>query len=151
MRIFCEALLEGHSIAVCGPAPDAIRELLGSLGANVQERGTPPLDALVCAHRSDDGHLADIWSTVHAVATEVFIPAKRGRILLLAARGRGESARAGLENLARTLSVEWARFGITTVAIAPGAATSEDDLATLVAFLCSKAGAYYSGCCFDLR
>ncbi len=151
MRIFREALLKGHSIAVCGPVPEAIRGLLGSLGANVQDRAATPLDALVCAHRSDDELLADTWSTVHAVAAEVFIPAQAGQILLLAPTGRGESARAGLENLARTLSVEWARFGVTTAAIAPGATTGEDDLAALVAFLCSEAGAYYSGCCFELR
>ena len=61
-----------------------------------------------------------------------------------------EPARAALENLARTLSVEWARFGITTVAVTPGAATSDDELARLVAFICSPAGSYFSGCRFDL-
>ena len=60
------------------------------------------------------------------------------------------SPRAGLENLARTLSVEWARFGITTVAVVPGAGTSDDQLAQLIAFLCSPAGAYYSGCRVDV-
>jgi NAD(P)-dependent dehydrogenase (short-subunit alcohol dehydrogenase family) len=46
--------------------------------------------------------------------------------------------------------VEWARFGITAVAIVPSAATTEEELATLVAFLCSPAGSYFSGCRFDL-
>jgi NAD(P)-dependent dehydrogenase (short-subunit alcohol dehydrogenase family) len=57
---------------------------------------------------------------------------------------------AALENLARTLSVEWARFGITTVAVVPSATTSDHELAQLVAFLCSPAGAYFSGCRLDL-
>jgi NAD(P)-dependent dehydrogenase (short-subunit alcohol dehydrogenase family) len=59
-------------------------------------------------------------------------------------------ARAALENLARTLSVEWARYGITSAAIAPGARTSDDDLAELVCFLVSVAGDYFSGCLFEL-
>lgn len=61
-----------------------------------------------------------------------------------------EAARAGLENMARTLSIEWARRGIRPVAIHPGAETSPAEVAELVAFLASPAGAYYSGCRFDL-
>lgn len=151
MQIFREALLEGRTIAVSGPAPAAIAALLASLGATLRQKASPPLDALVCVQGSDDELLTDTWSVVQTVASEVLIPAKAGRILLISPHERGEPARAGLGNLARTLSVEWARFGITTVAIAPGADTGEKDLATLVAFLCSEAGAYYSGCRFDLR
>ncbi len=61
-----------------------------------------------------------------------------------------EAARAGLENMARTLSIEWARRGIRPVAITPGRTTSPAEIAELVAFLASPAGAYYSGCRFDL-
>jgi NAD(P)-dependent dehydrogenase (short-subunit alcohol dehydrogenase family) len=61
-----------------------------------------------------------------------------------------EAARAGLENMARTLSIEWARRGIRPVAITPGQTTSPAEIAELVAFLASPAGAYYSGCRFDL-
>jgi NAD(P)-dependent dehydrogenase (short-subunit alcohol dehydrogenase family) len=63
---------------------------------------------------------------------------------------QAEAARAGLENMARTLSIEWARRGIRPVAITPGTATSPAEIAELVAFLASPAGAYYSGCRFDL-
>ena len=61
-----------------------------------------------------------------------------------------EAARAGLENMARTLSIEWARLGIRPVAIHPGARRRRRRVAELVAFLASPAGAYYSGCRFDL-
>jgi NAD(P)-dependent dehydrogenase (short-subunit alcohol dehydrogenase family) len=75
-------------------------------------------------------------------------------ILLLApppGDAHAEAARAGLENLARTLSIEWARLGIRPVAIHPGTDTPAGEVAELAAFLASPAGAYYSGCRFDLR
>ena len=56
------------------------------------------------------------------------------------------AARAGLENLARTLSIEWSRHAITTVAIAPAPDTDAGELAALCAYLASPAGAYFSGC-----
>jgi NAD(P)-dependent dehydrogenase (short-subunit alcohol dehydrogenase family) len=131
-----------------------------------------PLDALVCGPGSGEGDpktesgpsthrfdhralsLEQQWAAVSALANASFIPARRGRIALLAPRPDGhlhvEAVQAALENLARTLSVEWARFGITTVAIAPGPASSDEEIAMLVAFLCSPAGGYFSGCRFDL-
>lgn len=62
-----------------------------------------------------------------------------------------DAARAGLENLGRTLSIEWARHGITALTIAPGTATSSGEVAALTAYLASPAGAYFSGCLLDLR
>jgi hypothetical protein len=61
-----------------------------------------------------------------------------------------EAARAGLENMARTLSIEWARRGIRPVAITPSTTTSPAEIAELVAFLASPGGSYYSGCRFEL-
>ncbi|MGO9487783.1 MAG: hypothetical protein ACLQBB_02000 [Solirubrobacteraceae bacterium] len=100
--------------------------------------------------------LGACWNAARAVAGGCFLPEGRGgRILLLApAAGAGEHAgavAAGLENLARTLSVEWARHGVTTVAIAPGPGTDAGTLAAIVAYLASPAGAYFSGCLLDLR
>jgi hypothetical protein len=46
--------------------------------------------------------------------------------------------------------VEWARYGVTTVAIAPGERTTDDELAELVCFLVSEAGDYFTGCAFEL-
>ena len=68
-----------------------------------------------------------------------------------AAGPRADAARAGLENLARTLSTEWARHGITVVTVAPGDGTAADEVAALCAYLASPAGAYFSGCQLDLR
>jgi NAD(P)-dependent dehydrogenase (short-subunit alcohol dehydrogenase family) len=81
------------------------------------------------------------------------IPGGGGRIVLLAPRpgdAIAAGARAGLENLARTLSVEWARVQVRPVAILPGEVTSPAEVAELVAFLASPAGEYYSGCAFEL-
>ena len=76
-----------------------------------------------------------------------------GKVLLLApppGSAHAEAARAGLENLARTLSIEWARFGVRLVAVHPGPETEPAELAELAAFLASRAGEYYSGCLFEL-
>jgi NAD(P)-dependent dehydrogenase (short-subunit alcohol dehydrogenase family) len=96
------------------------------------------------------------WDVTRATVNTAFLPARRGgRILYIApAPGAGEradAARAGLENLARTLSIEWARHAITLVAIAPAASTSAGEVAALAAYLASPAGAYFSGCLLDLR
>jgi NAD(P)-dependent dehydrogenase (short-subunit alcohol dehydrogenase family) len=102
------------------------------------------------------GCLQASWELTHAVANEAFLARGRaGRILYIApAPGVGahaEAARAGLENLARTLSIEWARHRVTPVTIAPGAQTAAAEVAVLCAYLASPAGAYFSGCLLDLR
>ena len=90
------------------------------------------------------------WSAIHAG----FGADRAGQALIVAPRpGAGPFAgalRAGLENLARTLSIEWSRYGWRTVTILPGAGTSDAEAAEIVAFLASPAGAYYSGCALTL-
>jgi NAD(P)-dependent dehydrogenase (short-subunit alcohol dehydrogenase family) len=105
--------------------------------------------------------LEGAWEATAAVVNGAFLPAARGgRIVYLApAPGadrskivqQADAARAGLENLARTLSVEWARHEITTVTIALGDTTAPGEVGALVAYLASPAGAYFSGCQLDLR
>ena len=64
----------------------------------------------------------------HAVATKHMIPRKKGRILnIIANVARGfpgmvhtGAARAGVENMTKTLAVEWAQHNIQVNAIAPG-------------------------------
>jgi NAD(P)-dependent dehydrogenase (short-subunit alcohol dehydrogenase family) len=97
------------------------------------------------------------WSVTRALAEAVFLKdGGGGRVVYVApAPDAGEHAdatRAGLENLARTLSIEWARHAITAVTIAPGAsAGAAGEVAALTAYLASPAGAYFSGCLLDLR
>lgn len=62
------------------------------------------------------------------VATRAMIPAKRGRIVMVTAMvARGfpgmshtGAARAGVENLVKTLSIEWAAHGLRVNCVAPG-------------------------------
>ena len=97
------------------------------------------------------------WSVTRALAEAVFLKDEGGgRVVYVApAPDAGEYAdatRAGLENLARTLSIEWARHTITVVTIAPEAsAAAAGEVAALTAYLASPAGAYFSGCLLDLR
>jgi NAD(P)-dependent dehydrogenase (short-subunit alcohol dehydrogenase family) len=99
------------------------------------------------------------WDVTRAVVNHAFLATETspttGRIVYLAPTPQaGEfagAACAGLENLGRTLSTEWARHGITLVTIAPGEATAAGEVAALCAYLASPAGAYFSGCLLDLR
>ena len=81
------------------------------------------------------------------------VGAAGGKLLLIApppCDAGAQAARAGLENLARTLSVEWSQYGIRTAALLPGEATDPEEVAELAAFLASNAGDYYSGCHFRM-
>jgi citronellol/citronellal dehydrogenase len=95
------------------------------------------------------------WTLTRAVANAAFLPDGRGgRVVLIAPADGAEHSRAaaaGLENLARTLATEWARYAITIVAVAPGRSPAADELSTLLAYLASPAGAYFSGCLLDMR
>jgi NAD(P)-dependent dehydrogenase (short-subunit alcohol dehydrogenase family) len=105
--------------------------------------------------------LESAWDATRAVVNHAFLPDESSpstrRIVYLAPGGRGKfgefagAARAGLENLSRTLSTEWARHGITVVTIALGDTTTAGEVAALCAYLVSPAGAYFSGCLLDLR
>jgi NAD(P)-dependent dehydrogenase (short-subunit alcohol dehydrogenase family) len=118
-------------------------------GAGLFERADPP-EALAET-------LEACWDVTRALANRAFVgDSAGGRILLLAPRsepgaGNAAAAAAGLENLARTLSIEWARYGITVLAIAPGLETMANEVGALCAWLASPAGAYFSGCLLDLR
>jgi NAD(P)-dependent dehydrogenase (short-subunit alcohol dehydrogenase family) len=97
------------------------------------------------------GPLADAWRAIHAVAVEALIPDGAGGRIVLIGPARANPAAtppvtAGLENLARTLSVEWARFGITAVCLDPGPDSGSAQVAELAAFVLSRAGGYLSGC-----
>jgi citronellol/citronellal dehydrogenase len=95
------------------------------------------------------------WTVTRAVFNLAFLPAQGGRVLYLAPRSDGGAhsgpALAGLENLSRTLSIEWSRHRVTAVTIAPGPATPAGEVAALATYLASPAGDYFSGCLLDLR
>jgi NAD(P)-dependent dehydrogenase (short-subunit alcohol dehydrogenase family) len=100
------------------------------------------------------GSLAASWNAARAAGLAFISAEGGGRIVAIGPAAGSEhalAAVASLENLARTLSIEWARYGITTVAVAPAAATSREELAVLACWLLSPAGAYFSGCLLDLR
>jgi NAD(P)-dependent dehydrogenase (short-subunit alcohol dehydrogenase family) len=141
----------------------------GSLGEDPQAvgdwaRARAPLHALVHDAGATfgeggadalNGALELAWVVVREVATGALIPAGQpAKVLLIAPRPDAgpfaDAATAALENLARTLSVEWARYGVTAAMIAPGAGTPDAQLAELVCFLVSEAGDYFSGCRLDL-
>jgi hypothetical protein len=150
-------VLNGVRVRVegAGPLGEAVRARAEALGALASP---DTLDVLVvdaaALFASAEGvdavraALDGAWAAIQPEATGAKL------ILLLApppGDAHAEAARAGLENLARTLSIEWARLGIRPVAIHPGAQTPAGEVAELAAFLASPAGAYYSGCRFDLR
>jgi citronellol/citronellal dehydrogenase len=119
------------------------------------------------------------WLMSHAAATKAFIPGGGGKILSVTLSPHNGmpgmvhsgAARAAVENMMRTLAIEWARFGITTCAIAAGQFATEtlltkyprevvesidhsipvgrtgrpEEVAWLMAYLASPAGDFYSG------
>jgi NAD(P)-dependent dehydrogenase (short-subunit alcohol dehydrogenase family) len=176
---FRAGLLDGRRVALAG-AGAPVAEHAGRLGAWVDtledtvlrdedaaaawvsERA--PLHAIVFDAAAAFGAggapglasaLRQAWLATRPVAAGALIPQDGpGKVVLIAPRtGAGphvEAARAGLENLVRTLSVEWARFAVTTVAVCPGSRTTDTEIAELVCYLLSDAGAYLSGCRFEL-
>jgi citronellol/citronellal dehydrogenase len=120
------------------------------------------------------------WLMTHAAATKAFIPQGGGKVVSVTLSPHNGmpgmvhsgAARAAVENMMRTLSVEWARFGIRLCAVAAGQFGTEviftkypkevgenaartiplqrlgepDEMAWMVAYLASPAGDFLSGC-----
>jgi citronellol/citronellal dehydrogenase len=119
------------------------------------------------------------WLMTHAAATKAFIPQGGGKVLSVTLSPHhgmpgmvhSGAARAAVENMMRTLAIEWARFGIKTCALAAGQFATEtlltkypqvvvdnlersipigragraEEMAWLVAYLASPAGDFFSG------
>ncbi|UGS38156.1 Rossmann-fold NAD(P)-binding domain-containing protein [Capillimicrobium parvum] len=167
-----DGLLDGLAVLAAPRSPATDRCL--ALGAHVSALEADLLDEDATRHAAEQGAPAHVlvvdaavlfgaggpdllrtaldatWSAVHAH----FAPEKAGKVILVAPRAQSgahaEALRAGLENLARTLSIEWSRYRMRTTALLPGPETTDPELAELVAFLASSAGEYYSGCAFTL-
>jgi citronellol/citronellal dehydrogenase len=120
------------------------------------------------------------WQMTHAVATKAFIPQGGGKVVSVTLSPHNGmpgmvhsgAARAAVENMMRTLSVEWSRFQIKLCAIAAGQFDTEvlrtkypaqvaenvprtvplqrlgrpEEMAWLIAYLASPAGDFFSGC-----
>jgi NAD(P)-dependent dehydrogenase (short-subunit alcohol dehydrogenase family) len=164
----------GAQVAVCVPAVEdetaadgAVTDALAELGAlhilvvdgaglYARARDGAGAGAADGAPTSLRACMDATWNVTRAVVNLAFLPAPAPvqRILYLApasdAGEHAEAVRAGLENLARTLSVEWARHGIAAVTIAPSPDTSVEEVAAVAAYLASPAGAYFSGCLLEL-
>lgn len=166
-------LLHGRVVALGGGGAGAIGSALAALGARTAPLpATLAEDAMAAAvDRATNTLVHDLrpafagggddrlraaldlaWVTVRAVANAAFLPDGRGGSVTLvapaadAADPAAAGVRAAAENLARTLSIEWARHRVVTVAVAPGADVPDGELAALAAFLASPAGVYFSGC-----
>lgn len=178
--LFRPGLLDGVAVGLAGPARPEIERALAALGAEARplelasDEDAPPaatgLHALVvdaaalfAAAPAGDDELAPLrasadgtWIATRAVANAAWIAPHQagGKVVLVAPRPadgtHAEAARAALENLARTLSIEWARYGIRTTTITPGGKTTDEDVAGVVAYLASPAGDYFSGARLDL-
>jgi hypothetical protein len=138
-------LLAGVRVTLSPGARPALGARLAALGAGVVAEG--PLDALVVDEPPGDDLVAwsgAVWDRVRPAAGHP------GAKVVLVAPAEGAPARAALENLARTLSIEWARFGVRPTCLTPGPASTDAEVAELVAYLLSPAGDYFSGCRFAL-
>jgi citronellol/citronellal dehydrogenase len=124
------------------------------------------------------------WLMTHAAATKAFIPQRSGKVVSITISPHNGmpgmvhsgAARAAVENMMRTLSIEWARFGIKLCAVAAGQFDTEtlrtkypkqvaenvhrtvplqrlgteEEMAWLIAYLASPAGDFVSGAVLTL-
>jgi NAD(P)-dependent dehydrogenase (short-subunit alcohol dehydrogenase family) len=119
------------------------------------------------------------WLMTHTAATRAFIPQRSGKVISITISPHNGmpgmvhsgAARAAVENMMRTLSIEWSRFGVRLCSVAAGQFDtetlrtkypreivenvsrtvplgrlgSESEMAWLIAYLASPAGDFFSG------
>jgi NAD(P)-dependent dehydrogenase (short-subunit alcohol dehydrogenase family) len=119
------------------------------------------------------------WLMTHAAATKALIPQGEGKVVSVTLSPHNGmpgmvhsgAARAAVENMTRTLSIEWSRFNVKLCAVAAGQFDTEvlrtkypkpvaehvhrtvplgrlgtpEEMAWLVAYLASPAGDFFSG------
>jgi citronellol/citronellal dehydrogenase len=120
------------------------------------------------------------WQMTHAAATKAFIPQNGGKVVSVTlsphngmpGMTHSGAARAAVENMMRTLAIEWARFDVKLCAVAAGQFDTEvlrtkyppqvsenvartiplqrlgtpEEMAWMIAYLASPAGDFLSGC-----
>jgi citronellol/citronellal dehydrogenase len=161
----------------------SVREALGEITVLVNNAGGQfPTPAEMLAPKGWDAvirnNLNGTFYVTREVAVTSMIPKQRGRIVnIIANVARGfpgmvhtGAARAGVDNMTKTLAVEWAQHGIAVNAIAPGIIRSTgtdryppellelsrtrtpqkrlgtpEEVAELCAYLASEAAAFVTG------
>jgi len=161
-----------------GPSPADLARLRALVATRdaVRYAGLSRDPALAVMHRLA---VDATWAVTREVAVRAMIPQRSGVIFFMAFSPRrgipsmvhATSARAALENLASGLALEWSRFGIRTICIAPGTIATEgmegnysaderarweaavplgrlgtaEDVSGVIAFLASPAARYVTG------
>lgn len=161
---------------------DVVTERLGAIDLLVHCAGgqfTAPAEEISAngwraVHRLS---VESAWSLTRLVAERSFIPRRRGVVVFVGFSPRrgipgfvhGAAARAALENLAAGLALEWSRYGVRSLCVAPGTIATEgleqyghdheawaravplgrlgtpEEVASVIAFLCSPGAAYMTG------
>jgi citronellol/citronellal dehydrogenase len=181
---FEHAELDIRDEEAVGPFFDGVLERHGRLDVLVNNAGgqfLSPAEAITPKgfRTVIDLNVQGTWLMTHAAATKAFIPQGGGKVLSVTLSPHNGmpgmvhsgAARAAVENMMRTLAVEWARFGIKTCALAAGQFATETlltkypqvvvdnlersipigragrakEFAWLVAYLASPAGDFFSG------
>ena len=131
-----------------------------------------------------DLNVQGTWQMTHAAATKAFIPQRSGKVISVTISPHhgmpgmvhSGAARAAVENMMRTLSIEWARFNVKLCAVAAGQFDTEvlrtkypkevsenvartvplgrlgtpEEMAWLITYLASPAGDFFSGAVLTL-
>src|SRR5438874_10758810 len=159
----------GSTVTVAAASPPSSGQFLGPVEAITPKGFRTVIDL----------NVQGTWQMTHAAAVKAFIPQRSGKVVSITLSPHNGmpgmvhsgAARAAVENMMRTLSIEWARFGIRLCAVAAGQFDTEilrtkyppqvaenvhrtiplgrlgtpEEMAWMIAYLASPAGDFLSG------